>query len=183
MKRFLVVLIVTCLVLCAIGYGLYRFYLPGIIAKAIIAEDTPSYIPKRLMNKVDEFRAPVQKGADEMVIQLKRNNIPLDKALELVENTNEEVANNFLEELNASNPKSTNEVFNIAKKHLSADFDLEVFRDAFVQNVNMKTIHKAMNYANTNQRTKDLDIETGREIVKQILIEKFKEADLKEKSN
>jgi hypothetical protein len=174
MKRFLFFLIITCLILWAGGYFLYRFYLPDLIAKALVADATPTYIPKRLMNRVDELRAPVNKGVDEIIIEMKRNNIPLEDVLELVDQADEEEANLFLEELNAANPQNPDEVFNIAKKHLSADFDVEVFREPFVRNVNMQSIRKAMRYAAVNQRTKDLDIETGRAIAKQILIEKYK---------
>lgn len=135
------------------------------------------------MNKVDELRAPVNKRADEMIAEMKRNKIELEEVLELVDNTKEEEADNFLKELNKANPQNADQVFDIAKKHVNADFDVEIFREAFVRNVNMKSIRKALLYANTNQRTKDLDIETGRAIAKQILIEKYKEAELKEKSN
>jgi hypothetical protein len=183
MKRFFLVLIIVCLVIWAAGYAFYRLYLPDIIAKALVSDDTPSYIPRRIMNKVDELRAPVNKGADQMVAEMKRNNISLAEVLEVVDNTNEDEAYSFLAELNESNPNDPNDVFDIAKKHLKADFDVEIFREPFVKNVNMKSIRKAMRYANLNQRTKDLDIETGRAIAKQILIEKYKEVEVNEKSN
>jgi hypothetical protein len=174
MKRFFIVIIVLGLLLWIGGYIFYRFYFPEIVAKAIVSAETPAYIPRRLMNKVDELRKPVNKGTDEIILAMKTNNIALEDVVDVIESTSEDDAVDFLNDLNQSNPKSPDEVFDIAKKHIKADFDIEILRKPFVENVNMKSIRKAMSYANTNQRTKDLDIETGRAIAKQILIEKYK---------
>src|SRR5688500_18171351 len=137
MKRFLFFFILLCLAVAIGGYIFYKSYLPGIIAKAIVNDATPTYIPTRIMNKVDELRAPFNKGADEMIAEMKRNNIELNDVLVLVDNANEKEAYNFLTELNQENPQTTNQVFDIAKKHLKADFDVEIFREAFVSNVDM----------------------------------------------
>ncbi|HEY0656333.1 MAG TPA: hypothetical protein VGD65_24540 [Chryseosolibacter sp.] len=179
MKRFLLIVIILGLFLWAGVYIFYRVYLPDLVAKALVADETPSYIPRRIMNKVDELRAPVNKGADEMIIEMKKNEIPLDDVVEVIESTTEDEAYEFLKDLNESQPKTPDEVFDIAKKHVEADFDIEVFRKPFVENVSMASIKKAMRYANTNQRTKDLDIVTGRAIAKQILIEKYNQVSQK----
>jgi hypothetical protein len=182
MKRFFLVIIVLGILAWIGGYIFYRFYFPEIVARAIVADETPSYIPRRLMNKVDELRMPVNKGADEIIVEMKRNNIALDDVVAVIDNTSEDEAYNFLKELNQAKPNTPDEVFDIAKKYITADFDVEVLRKPFVENVNMKSIRKAMSFANTNQRTKDLDIETGRAIAKQILIEKYSQVGVKEKA-
>lgn len=173
MKRFLLAVIILGLFVWAGIYIFYRVFLPDLVAKAIVSEQTPAYIPRRLMNRVDELRAPVNKGADEMIKEMKRNEIPLDEVVDVIESTSEDEAYAFLQHLNESNPTTPDQVFDIAKEHLKADFDIEVFRKPFVENVSMASIKKAMRYANTNQKTKDLDIVTGRAIAKQILIEKY----------
>jgi hypothetical protein len=179
MKRFVLIVIILGLLIWGGAHIFYRVYLPDLVAKALVADETPPYIPRRLMNKVDELRAPVNKGADEMIIEMKKNEIPLAEVVEVIENTSEDEAYEFLKDLNESDPKTPDEVFDIAKEHLHADFDIEVFRKPFVENVNMKSIQRAMRYANTNQKTKDLDIVTGRAIARQILIEKYKQVSVK----
>ena len=174
MNRFFLVIIVLGVLAWVGAYVFYRYYFPDMMARAIVSKETPQYIPRRLMNKVDELRAPVNKGADEIVREMKKNNIALEDVVRVIEHTSEEDAREFLADLNTSRPKTPNEVFDIAKKHIHADFDVEILRKPFVENVNMKAIRKAMSYANTNQRTKDIDIETGRAIARQILIEKYK---------
>lgn len=173
MKRFLLFIIILGLVGWVSIYIFYRFYFPDIMARAIVSNETPEYIPRRLMNKVDELRAPVNKGADEIVAEMKKNNIALEDVVEVIENTSEDEAFEFLNELNQTRPETPNEVFDIAKKHIEADFDVEILRKPFIENINMAAIKRAMSYANTNQRTKDLDLATGRAIAKQILIEKY----------
>jgi hypothetical protein len=175
MKRFILILIIICLAIWAGGYLFYRLYLPDIVADAIVSNKTPPYIPRRIMNKVEELRKPVNAGADEIVRQMKKNDIPLEDVVEVIENTSEDDAYALLEELNKANPNTPDEVFDIAKKHIETDFDVEVLRQAFVQNVNMKSIRKAMRYANANQRAKELDIVTARAIAKQILKEKYQQ--------
>lgn len=179
MKRFVQILIIICILVWAGGYIFYRFYFPGIMANAIISDETPTYIPRRIMNKVDELKKPVNKGADEIVRQMKKNDIPLDDMIEVIENTSEDEAYAFLDELNRVNPQTPDEVFDIAKKHIETDFDVELLRTAFVENVSMKSVRKATKYANVNQRAKELDIRTARAIAKQILIEKYQQVDVK----
>jgi hypothetical protein len=179
MKRFLLVIIILGLLAWGGIYIFYRVYLPDLVAKAIVSEETPQYIPRRIMNRVDELRAPVNKGADEMILEMKKNDIELTDVVEVIESTSEDEAYEFLQDLNASKPTTPDEVFDIAKQHIEADFDLEVFRKPFVENVSMASIQKAMRYANTNQKTKDLDIVTGRAIARQILIEKYKQVKVK----
>lgn len=67
MKRFFLVIIVLGVLAWVGAYVFYRYYFPDMMARAIVSNETPQYIPRRLMNKVDELRAPVNKGADEIV--------------------------------------------------------------------------------------------------------------------
>jgi hypothetical protein len=183
MKRFFLILITLGIIAWAGGYIFYRFYFPELVASAIMADETPKYIPRRLMNKVDELRMPVNKGVDEIISEMKKREIALEDVVEVIESTSEDEAYNFLNELNQANPKDANAVFDIAKKHIDADFDVELFRKPFVENVSIASIRRVVRYANTNNVTKDLDIETGRAIAKQILIEKYHQIDTKQKSN
>lgn len=183
MKRILFFLLIIGLVLWTGGYLFYRLYLPDLVANAMISDEKPPYIPKRIMNRIDELKAPVNKGVDEMVAEMKRNDVPVEKVLDLVDKADEDTALALLDDLKQQKPKTPDQVFDIAKNHLKADFDVEIFREAFVKNVSMKSIRKAISYASTNQRTKDLDLETGRAIARQIIIQKYKEVDINKKSN
>ena len=116
MKRFFLVIIVLGVLAWVGAYVFYRYYFPDMMARAIVSNETPQYIPRRLMNKVDELRAPVNKGADEIVREMKKNNIALEDVVQVIDKTTEEDAREFLVDLNTSKPKTPNEVFDIAKK-------------------------------------------------------------------
>ena len=174
MKKIFASLLILA-VLGAGGYLLYRSVVPQIIARAVVADSLPGYIPKRLQTKVDAIRMPLNKGAEAMLRKMHSSDIPVDQVLEVVDNISEKEAYAFLDDLNASRPASTNEVFDLAKKHFSADFDLEVFREPFNKHFEMKQINNGIAYANLNRRSNDVDIATAKAILKKIILEKEKE--------
>ena len=125
MRKIIVSILVISLV-AAGGYLLYRYLMPKIIARAMVSESLPGYIPKRLQAKIEKIRKPLNKGTEAMLQTMHASNIPVDQLLHAVENITEEQAYAFLDELNETEPTTTDDVFNVAKKHFSTDFDLEV---------------------------------------------------------
>lgn len=178
MKKVILSAILIVSVLSIGGYFLYRFYITDFIAEAIVSESLPGYIPKRIQNKIEEIRAPLNKGTEGMLKNMRASHISMDQVLEVVDKTTEEQAYALLNELNKIKPKNTNEVFDVAKKHFTTDFDVEVFRKTFNDHIEMKQVRKAIFYANLNRRSKDVDITTAKVIVKKILLQKEKEYDV-----
>jgi hypothetical protein len=174
MRKIIVSILVISLV-AAGGYLLYRFLMPDLIAKAMVSESLPGYIPKRLQSKIEKIRKPLNKGTEAMLQTMHASNIPVDQLLNAVENITEEQAYAFLDELNETEPTTTDEVFDVAKKHFSTNFDLEVFREQFNKQFEIEQIQNAIAYANFNRKTNDVDIPTAKEIFKKIIVEKEKE--------
>ena len=172
-KVVLTLLIVS--ILCVGAYVLYRAIMPKIIAEAVVSDSVPDYIPKRLQTRVEAIKTPINKGAEAMIQTMHESNIPLEKVLETVDNITEEQAYAFLDEVNKSQPATTNEVFDLAKKHFSTEFDPEVFREPFNQHFKIKQIRNGLAYANVNRRSNDVDITTAKAILKKIIVEKEKE--------
>lgn len=157
------------------GYMLYRTIVPNLIARAVVSDSLPGYIPKRLQARVESIRVPLNQGTEAMLKKMHASDIPLEHVLQAVDDISEEEAYAFLDELNAKDPRNTNEVFDILKKHFSTDFDLEVFREPFNHHFEMKQIKNGIAYANFNRNSNDVDIATARAILKKIIIEKEKE--------
>jgi hypothetical protein len=174
MKKIIAALFIL-IILAVCGYLLYRSLVPQIIAKAVVSESLPDYIPKRLQTKVDDIRRPLNEGADAMLRKMHASEISVDQVLKAVDDISEDEVYAFLDEVNATKPGNTDEVFNVAKKHFSADFDLEVFREPFTQHFEMNQLNNAINYANLNRKSNDVDIVTAKAILKKIIIEKEKE--------
>ena len=174
MKKIFAPLLILA-VLGAVGYLLYRSLVRQIIARAVVADSLPGYIPKRLQTKVDAIRMPLNKGAEAMLRKMHSSDISVDQVLEVVDNISEKEAYAFLDDLNQKRPATTNEVFDLAKKHFSADFDLEVFREPFNTHFEIKQINNGIAYANLNRKSNDVDIVTAKAILKTIILENEKE--------
>lgn len=175
MKKTLVAALLVISVLALGGILLYRLVMPGLVAQTLVSESLPGYIPKRLKAKVESIRKPLNNGTQAMLEKMYDADISLDQVLRAVDNISEDEAYAFLDELNTKKPTNTNEVFDLAKKHFSTDFDPEVFREPFNKHIDIKQVKKAVVYANLNRRSNDIDITTAKAIVKQIIIEKEKE--------
>jgi hypothetical protein len=179
MKKGIIISLVIFIALGIIAYGFYQFMFPQMVAKAIVSDDSPPYIPKRILNRIDDFRVPINKSSEDIVREIHHAGIPMKKILTAIDETSEEEAYTLLDELNRTPIKNTDQVFDIIKKHFDPGFDAEVFRKPFIENVDMKMVQKGMKYANMNRKTKDVDVETARAIIKQVLIRKEKELELK----
>ena len=175
MKSFLLASLAILVLLAAGGYYLYRSIMPDLVAEAVISDSLPEYVPKRLHTRVEAIRKPINKGTEALIEKMHDSEIPLEQVLEAVDNITEDQAYNFLDEVNAANPSSPDDVFDIAKKHFSTDFDPEVFRKPFKEHFEMKQIRNAIAYANLNRKSNDVDISTAKAILKKIIIEKEKE--------
>lgn len=165
--------------LAAAGYYLYRSIMPEIVAEAMVSESLPGYIPKRLQTRVEAIRKPINRGTQAMIERMHDSEIPLQKVLEAVDNITEDEAYAFLDEVNKVNPSSTDEIFDVAKKHFKSDFDPEVFREPFKKHFELKQIRSAIDYANLNRSSNDVDIATAKAILKKIIIEKEREVTAK----
>jgi hypothetical protein len=175
MRKLFLVIIVIGIIVWVGGYLAYTFYFPKVVAQAIVSENKPTYLPKRLLNKIEEVRGPVNKSTENFIVELKKADIPMTKVYDAIENTTEEQAYQMLDELNDSRITEPNQAFDIFKKHIHTDFDLEPFRASFNQNVDPKMIRRIIKYANMNRSMNEVDIPTAKAIAIQLLREKEKE--------
>jgi hypothetical protein len=163
-------LLVFCLA-AAVIYISYIHYMPRLIAQVIVAEKLPPFIPTRVQQKIETVRKPVNESAAGVVEQIHKAHIPMNKVLNMIDNTTEEQAYSMLDELTTTPLKTTDQAFDIAKKHISADFDIEVLRKPFNENVDLKLIKMGIRYGNSNRKN-NIDIETAKVIAKQLLLQK-----------
>lgn len=174
MKKILIPVFAAGLIAIS-GYFLYRACLPGVMARAVVSESLQGYLPAQLRKKVKTIHAPINKGAEALLKKMDESDISLDQVLAALDHTTEQDAYAFLDEVNKTKPRNTNEFFDIVKKHFQGDFDIEPFRAPFNQHFGMAQIRKAIALANANRREKKVDLPTARKIVKEILRQKEKE--------
>lgn len=171
MKTLLSWFLAIAIVLGLGGLFLYKYYLPGMIGEAVVKDEIPAYVPDYMKSKMVKYKAPLNKGADDVIRQIHQANVPLDQVLGAIDKTDEAQINAMISEIQMSDVQSTDQVFNIAKRHLDPGFDIEVLREPFNKNVNIKMIRKALDESNQNaERTVDTDM--AKAILKNILVQK-----------
>jgi hypothetical protein len=175
MRKILLFIIIFGIVVWIGAHLAYTRYLPKVVAQAIVSDDQPVYLPKRLMNRIEEVREPINKSTENFIIELKKADIPMTKVYDAIENTTEEQAYQMLDELNDARITDPDQAFDIFKKHVHTEFDLEPFRASFNQNVDPKMIRRLIKYANMNRSMNEVDIPTAKAIAIQLLKEKEKE--------
>jgi hypothetical protein len=163
--------------LIAIGIGSYiafKMYMQKLIANAIVSpNELPSYLPEKVKEKVKKVKIPVNQGAEAIIITMQQSNtVTMDQILKAIDNVTEEQAYAMLESLNNTKIKNTDQVFDMAKQHFPVDFDVEIFRKAYREKVSMRLIKKGISYGNRFKRNQDMDFESARSILKQILVQK-----------
>src|SRR6188508_3065141 len=97
-----VILVIFCITLLgALGtLVFYRYYFPDIVADAVVADDDlPGYLPNPVKNRIKGIQEPVNAGAEDVVKQMQESGIPLEKMLDMIDNTTEEMGNDMLDDL------------------------------------------------------------------------------------
>lgn len=172
MKRFIGWTFIL-LLLTVVGVSIfYKFYLPGLIADALVQEKEPAYIPTFVQTKIKKYKAPVNKGAEDVIREIHKSNVSLDQILVAIDKTEAEQVYSMLDELNDTEIKNTNQVFDLASRHFPVDFDIEVLRKPFNKNVTMAMIKKGITQANEKREEEGVDPEMAKSVIKQILRQK-----------
>lgn len=172
MKRFLIWIVSLTIVVCIAALIIYKFYLPTFVAKAIVREDVPALVPKYVKAKINEYKIPVNQGAEDVIQSIHRSDISLHELFDAIDNTDEDQIYAMLDEFYVRKPNNTNEVFDLAKKHFHVGFDMEVLREPFNKNMDMKLIRKGVGYANAYRNEHAIEHGIAKAIAKKILLEK-----------
>jgi hypothetical protein len=168
-------LLVVAIVLTGLAaYVVYEVYLPQMIARSITDESTV-LMPDKVEEKIQKIKKPVNRGAEVVVETIYKSGISMDQIFKAIDETEEEQAFAFLAELNNTRIESSDQVFNIAKKHFPVEFNVEVFRKPFNERVNVATIKKGVKYANIYKDREEFDTNTAKSIMKRVLLEKEEE--------
>ncbi len=156
------------------GYVAYEVYFPQLIAESITSESM-ALVPDKYESRIEKIRKPVNEGAGVVVEAVHNSEVTIDDILKAIDNTEEEQALRFLEELNQTEITSPDQVFNMAKKHFPVKFNVEIFRQPFNDKVSLATIKKGVRYANMYKDKDEFDVITVKSIAKRILVEKEEE--------
>jgi hypothetical protein len=173
--RFISWTLIILIILGAGAFIFYRYYLADVVANAIVEGDVPSYVPENMKKKIAKIKVPLNKGAEDIIVQIHKSGIPLKKVLDAVDQIDQSQINDALNELQSMKITNTNQAFDIFKKYIPEDFDAESLREPFNKNVDMSMIKRAEGYAESYHNNEAIDTDMLKSIVKKILIQKEKE--------
>jgi hypothetical protein len=153
------------------AYLAYRLYFPDLVAKGI-SNRHDFIIPHRFQNDFEKLAEPLRDGAMEVVVEIPKSGITIDQVLQAIDQVEEERAIALLAEINSTETKSPDHLFDLIKKHLSVGFDIEVFRIPLTDRLAMPVIQRGIKYVNVYKSQAELDPPTVKTIAKKILLQK-----------
>jgi len=160
----------------AVGaFVFYKVYLPALIADAVVKDEGSAYLPKFVEVRIRKYKAPVNEAAGDVVEQIHQSDITMDQILKAIDDTDESQVDAAIAELSTREINSTNEVFDIAKKHFPVGFDVELLRKPFNENVDLDMVRAAVEKARQKKEDEMVDPEMAKAVLKQILIQKEEE--------
>ena len=176
MKKIVIILLVIALVTGIGAFLAYRYYVPKMVAQAIVSEEAvvPSILPVRVQESIEEVKAAVDSVAvEDIPEQLEELGLTFDDIIHMVEVAEADQVFRTIEELQNTELHDLDQVFDIGLKHMKIEgYDLSIFREAFKEKASMKRVHKALRKIEENDLLVSVSVPVARETVKQILIEK-----------
>jgi hypothetical protein len=174
MKKLFISLLIVATLLGIAGFVVYKFYMADLIADAVVSnEDVPAFVPEKIKTKINKYKTPINYGAEEVIKKMHDSKITIEQILKAIDEVPEEQAYSMLEELKTTKIRSSDQVFDMAKKHFPVDFDVEVFRKPFNEKADIGTLRKGISYIKEHQES--MDIEMAKAVAKKILLQKEKE--------
>jgi len=161
------------LVLMGVGaFVAYYYYLPKLVAKAIIEEGNSSPLPELVQQKIDRYRTPINNSADKIIREMHSTGIPLATILREIDGVEASDIERAANEIAVSNPKTTNDVFNILKRNINTNLDIEPLRRSFNDNFNMEMVRRAVAAHKEMTLSDEANLQLFKKISREVLIKK-----------
>jgi Tfp pilus assembly protein PilE len=169
-KKKLLIFVVIIAVLGLVFYGGYRFYLPTMIANTLTSDQPSPLVPAAMQEEVSKLKSKVKREIKKLPAFLKQNNIEYKDLLNIVDRARPRDLMAAYREIASTRITSTNQVFNIGKKHIKIKgYDLEIFRRPFNQKLTVEDIQRGLLKIQQNKTLTAMSIPVAKETVKEIL--------------
>jgi len=169
MKKLLKFVLIVLLLGVAV-YGGYRFYLPSLIAESLTSDQPSALIPSGMREKVTNLKTKVDGEIKKVPVFLKEHKIGYEDLQKIIDRARPDDLLDAYYEIATARPASTNQVFDIVVKHIKIeDYDLEVFRNTFIQYVTVEDINKAIKKIDETELLTSMNISVAKETEKKVL--------------
>jgi hypothetical protein len=169
MKR-LIKFVLILAVIGVIAYAGYRYYLPSMIAEALISDEPSSLVPTVMQEKVEAVKLKINKEIEKLPVFMKENKIAYEDIQDMIDRADPAQFISAYDEIATTRITSTNQVFDIGMKHVRiSGYDLEIFRSAFVKNTSVEDIQKAIDKYEDNELLTNMSFSIIKETAKKLL--------------
>ena len=166
-------LLIFALIIAVLGLVLfagYRFYLPTMIAETLTSDHAPLFVPDAMQEEVAKLKTSVDREIKKLPVFLKQYNIEYKDLITIIDRARPRDLMSAYREIASTRITSTNQVFNIGKKHIKIKgYDLEVFRRPFNQKLTVEDIEKGLLKIQKNQSLTAMSIPVAKETLKKVL--------------
>jgi hypothetical protein len=172
MKKLLLAVLVVAITICVGGFIFYKLYLPSLVAELLTKAETPSYVPAFVQNKIEKYKAPINKGAEDFISELHKENISVPEVVKAIDDIPEDDIQAALNELENENVQTTDEAFDIIVQNIHTDFDIQSLRAPFNRHVNAKMIRKFLSDEDFKTYRESFNPAMIKSVTKEILLQK-----------
>jgi len=169
MKKWSIALSILVVVAVTAYLG-YRYYVPKAIAEAISSEEGSSIMPEKVQKKVKDFKVKVDENIEKLPELMEDVKIEYEDLLVIIDELDADEFFIAYDELKLREWDTTDDVFNIALKHISLEgYDLEKFRNTFNSNASVQKIEQWMKIIEDNELLTSMSIPVAKETAKRVL--------------
>jgi hypothetical protein len=169
MKK-LIKFVLILAVIGVIAYAGYRYYLPSMIAEALISDEPSSLVPAEMQEKVERVKLKIDEEIEKLPAFMKENKIEYEDIQVIVDRADPDQFIDAYREIATTRITSTDQVFDIGMKHIRiSGYDLEIFRAAFVENTSVEDIQKAIVKYEDNEFLTNMSFPVIKETAKKLL--------------
>ncbi|MEM7550912.1 MAG: hypothetical protein AAF363_14610 [Bacteroidota bacterium] len=173
MKRILIIGIVLLLLVVGVSWYYYEKQLPKVVAKAIIKNKYPVYIPEKIQGKIVKVSDTLNAKVENFLVTTDTIGISINEILKIIDEVKEEDVRKTISIIQNQDIKSVEEVFDIAVENIPIkSFNVELLREPFINNIKINHINRALGYLRTHNILELIDPEIARETIKQVIIQK-----------
>ena len=168
--KVLKILLIILFLVGVFAYLGYTLYVPKMVTQAIDTGEIPAYVPKKYHAKIQATREKVNEEVEKLPEVMEKYNLSYEELLAFAESVENDEVLNALEEMRTTELNSTDQAFDIAIKHISADLpQSDKVKQLFADKIPVDKIQTEINKMDNSELPLSVEIDLARRIGIQIL--------------
>ena len=157
---------------------LYIFYVPRMVARAIVKNAPPSYLPGAYKDQIKRLHTPVNLWGEKLIVEADSLGISLDDMLKAIDNVNTDEVIKVYDKIKDKKVTHSKKVFDLIRQDIAVEeIDLDLLEPAFLKHATPDRINRALSYIKQHQLIENIAPSTAKEVAKQLVREHYLKID------